>query len=215
MRIIALSDLHGNEFSPALLREIRVREPEAIVFLGDFTSNGSVLEAKRKLETLTKLSATMFIPGNCDNKEIGSLNINKAFPLHLSAMNFKGYWFAGHGGSNKTPFSTPLEYRESELKNNLEKLAKQAPRIDVFLTHAPPYKSCDKVFSGFSAGSAAIRRFLLEVQPRVCLCGHIHEGKGICKLKETVVVNPGPCFAGNFAVIELGEKVSVKLHSVD
>ena len=51
------------------------------------------------------------------------------------------------------------------------------------------------------------RDFIRENQPLAVICGHIHEGKAIDKIGETLVINPGPLQEGNYAWLEL-EKVN-------
>jgi len=49
----------------------------------------------------------------------------------------------------------------------------------VLATHTPPYgTSVDELPDGRHAGSRAIREFIEREQPRLCVCGHIHEGGG-------------------------------------
>ena len=46
----------------------------------------------------------------------------------------------------------------------------------------------------------------METKPLALVCGHIHEGRAIDKIGETVVVNPGPLAEGNYAILEV-EKI--------
>lgn len=48
---------------------------------------------------------------------------------------------------------------------------------DILVTHTPPLNHCDKVKDG-RTGCAALSRRLGQVQPRLHICGHIHEGRG-------------------------------------
>ena len=48
-------------------------------------------------------------------------------------------------------------------------------------------------------------KLISEYQPLLVLCGHIHEGCGIDKIGETVIVNPG----------SLGEKGSYAVATVE
>jgi len=44
-----------------------------------------------------------------------------------------------------------------------------------------------------NVGLESIKKFILKNQPKIVFCGHIHEGSGIAKIKETgtIVINPG------------------------
>ena len=52
-------------------------------------------------------------------------------------------------------------------------------------------------------GSTAVREFIEEVQPDVCVCGHIHESRGVDRIGRTVVVNPGTLLSGGYVVVRL------------
>lgn len=51
--------------------------------------------------------------------------------------------------------------------------------LDVLIVHGPPYRSCDAITYANSpdeyCGSEALRNHILRAQPRLVLCGHIHE----------------------------------------
>ncbi len=50
-----------------------------------------------------------------------------------------------------------------------------------------------------------------EFRPPLVLCGHIHEARGVAKLGETTVVNPGAARDGHAALVELDDNVRVRL----
>ena len=77
----------------------------------------------------------------------------------------------------------------------------------IFNLHAPPFNSgldeapelkegLQLVASGATkpAGSTAVREFIRRHQPMLSLHGHIHEGRGQCKIGRTVCVNPGSAY---------------------
>lgn len=110
---------------------------------------------------------------------------------------------------NPTPWDTPREYSEKEMKKKIEKLVKKLdnPEKSIFNFHCPPYNThldlapkLDKtlrpvVTAGtmqmIHVGSTAVRDAELEYQPMMGLHGHIHESYASDKLGDTVVVNPG------------------------
>ena len=51
--------------------------------------------------------------------------------------------------------------------------------------------------------STAVRKFIEEFQPDVCLTGHIHEAKTEDQIGKTRIVNPGLFEEGGYAVIRL------------
>ncbi len=110
---------------------------------------------------------------------------------------------------NPTPWDTPREASEKELKKMIDKLVKKLsdPSKSIFNFHCPPYNThldlapkLDKtlrpvVTAGtvemIHVGSKAIRDAEKEYQPMMGLHGHIHESYASDKLGDTVVVNPG------------------------
>jgi hypothetical protein len=68
---------------------------------------------------------------------------------------------------------------------------------------------------GKHVGSTAVRAFLLEKKPALCLCGHIHESAGKEMLGTVEVCNPGPFSAAHYAVVEVSDKqVSCEIRSL-
>ena len=50
-------------------------------------------------------------------------------------------------------------------------------------------------------GSTAVREFIEEAQPDICLCGHIHESRAVDRIGRTVVVNPGALAGGGYVLV--------------
>ncbi|KAK4114857.1 Metallo-dependent phosphatase [Canariomyces notabilis] len=50
--------------------------------------------------------------------------------------------------------------------------------VDILLTHTPPYGHCD----GF-LGCQELRKALAEVRPRLHVCGHLHQSRGVERVK--------------------------------
>ncbi|HEC76686.1 MAG TPA: hypothetical protein ENI33_05465 [Thermoplasmatales archaeon] len=93
-------------------------------------------------------------------------------------VSYKGINFAGFG---------------REILNLKEK-------IDVLISHVPPYKTKDRAFFGMHIGDKMLRKFMEEKKPRYILCGHVHEDAGYQKFGETYVVN---CSIGKNGVCTL------------
>ncbi|KAL2350882.1 Metallo-dependent phosphatase-like protein [Cryomyces antarcticus] len=51
---------------------------------------------------------------------------------------------------------------------------------DVVVTHTPPKNHCD---NGTGKGCEALRRALWRVRPSMAVCGHIHEGRGVQRVR--------------------------------
>jgi Icc-related predicted phosphoesterase len=83
----------------------------------------------------------------------------------------------------------------------------------IFMTHTPPFQTnVDKVSSGVSVGSPAVRKFIEDVQPELCITGHIHEARSVDFIGRTKVINPGNFGAGGYVKIVFdGEKLDAEL----
>ncbi|MFT4244677.1 MAG: metallophosphoesterase family protein [Candidatus Woesearchaeota archaeon] len=90
--------------------------------------------------------------------------------------------------------------RRFELVNEaFEGLHKQKSKhFTILLSHNSPYKTpLDIIKNPFSPlhnqhyGSVLSRAIIEKHQPKLVISGHIHEGVGICKIKDTVCLNTG------------------------
>ena len=50
---------------------------------------------------------------------------------------------------------------------------------DIVVTHTPPKYHCDVTGTRASAGCDLLRQNLWRIRPRLAICGHIHEGRGV------------------------------------
>ncbi len=171
MKILFLSDAHGDmEF----LEEILTKEDYDVFFsVGDLTNYSRGLENIVELiEGYTK--RYYLIPGNMEipskYEELGLPN------LHGRSVEIKGYQFIGIGGSNPTPFNTPFELEESEIREILRRFWDLENTI--LLSHTPPKDTTLDVVGGKHVGSVSVREFIMESKPILCICGHIHENGG-------------------------------------
>ncbi len=206
MRMLVISDIHGSKsMLKRVIEEARKVAVDLVVVCGDITDFGSLIEAKRVLRMIQEVGKTVFVPGNCDPPTLLSVSrVGAAYQLHCRRLTVKGVTFAGLGGSNITPFSTPIEFCEGELANMLGSLKVREGEVDVCVFHCPPANTkCDRVYSGGHVGSSAIRQFVEEKKPKLVLCGHIHESKALDKLGDTLLINPGAVYQGHYTVVEV------------
>jgi Icc-related predicted phosphoesterase len=107
-----------------------------------------------------------------------------------------------------------LEFAENEIEQTLvQAFLKCAEKKNMILiSHCPPKDTkLDRTATGVHAGSISVLQFIESKKPLLVVSGHIHEARGIDKIGETIIVNPGPAHMGRYAIIELGEKIHVKL----
>ncbi len=119
--------------------------------------------------------------------------------LHSRFYRLDGLNIAGYPFVNPTPFLLKdWEKTEEKIERDLEKLSENIdPKRTIYVFHAPPYGTkLDMLYNGEHKGSKAIRNFIEEKQPLLCLHGHIHESPEVSgvirqKIGRTVCVNPG------------------------
>ncbi|MCX8205144.1 MAG: metallophosphoesterase family protein [Candidatus Nezhaarchaeota archaeon] len=182
------SDLH--RALSWLRRAISYAEERGIgtfIYCGDLQS----VEAARVLASFKGRS--LAVPGNMDSYEELEALEEAGVSIHGRAVEHGGYLFAGAGG---------LGFREA--LNSLRDCLTRDPQRLVLVTHHPPKGlRVDLAMSLVHAGSLALRDFIVERRPVACLCGHIHEARGVDWLNDTLVVNPGPLARGCAAVVDL------------
>ena len=217
MRIIAFSDLHGDLQSLTKITGV-LQEFDLLLVAGDFTNFAS---AKVTGHMITLIAETgipaLYVAGNCDLVETVELYRSLDISLHGEGKIVNGVGFFGVGGSNPTPFNTPLEYSESDIRGMLNSGYREVKdaNITVLVSHPPPKGVCDKTAGGVNAGSLAVKEFLQSHEVDLVVCGHIHEAGGIEKIRGTAVVNTGPA-CNSYASIDISKEqgVSVKLESI-
>lgn len=130
------------------------------------------------LEKLTRYNPVIYAQiGNMDRAEVTDWLAKQGWNTHLCVRELApGVALMGLGGSTFTPFGTPSEFPESRFADWLELMWREARtyRHVVLSVHTPPHDTlCDIVGDGIHVGSSAVRDFILDAQPDVCLCGHI------------------------------------------
>ena len=63
-----------------------------------------------------------------------------------------------------------------------EKFAQIPAGIDILISHGPPHCLCDVNINGEHCGSEALRSAIERTRPRLVVCGHVHEGRGISSI---------------------------------
>lgn len=206
MKILAVSDLHGN-IKP-LINYLKYNKVDLVIIAGDITHFGPAELGEDLLNEISSFQVpVLVIPGNCDPESIYvNMDNSQAMNIHARNLIIKNIGICGFGGSNPTPFDTPLEFEEvqiyDEAKKALEGIKEQ--EITLFITHAPPYGTkTDLLPSGAHVGSKSLRKIIEELQPTVNICGHIHEARGTDKIGDTQIVNSGELSEGYGCLIKI------------
>jgi len=114
------------------------------------------------------------------------------------------------GYANITPWHSPREVTEVELKTMIERLADGVTDRagSIFSIHVPPFgteldkapavdEQLNYVREGMGTvkmthvGSTAVREAIEKYQPLLGMHGHVHESRGFVKIGRTLCLNPG------------------------
>jgi Icc-related predicted phosphoesterase len=206
MIVIGLADVHGDASSVA--RTLRaIERMDLVVLSGDLTHFGKQAQAIRAVEAVRKeCDKILAVSGNCDYPDVEDYLIRSGISLNRRCVLKDGYAFVGISGSLPCPGGTPNEASESEFRRWLNEAVGGVPEGApmILVAHQPPRDTVnDRIHSGIHVGSTAVRQFIEERQPLVCLTAHIHEGTGIDTIGKTTIVNPGQVREGRYVYLEL------------
>jgi len=213
MRILAFTDIHG---AYARVEETIRREPADVVIIGgDLTTVGTVKEAENAVNAFRAIAPQVLcVAGNMDLPEHDRLFERMGVSINSRGVVVDGVGFFGVSAGPESPLHTPYEISEEEIARRALNGFNDVRhcKVKVFVPHPPPYGTrVDIVHSGIHVGSSAVRDFIEDHKPDVVICGHIHEARGKDMIEETIIVNCGPAGSGRYAVVDIGETISVTL----
>ncbi len=152
-------------------------------------------------------------PGNDDMDEVDEIIRSSRSVIHAEGQVIlidDVHEMIASGWSNRTPWDTHREEDEDQLQARYEAMiARLKDRGNaIFNIHVPPYKSGLDEAPELDAnlrpkmagqalkpvGSTALRKVIEENQPLLGLHGHIHEGRGVCRIGKTLCINPGSMY---------------------
>jgi len=191
VKILAFSDLHRDLEQGARLVEMAA-EADVVIGAGDFASVHEGLE-----ETIDALAAieapTVLVPGNNETEQAlreAASGWSAATVLHGSGTEIDGIEFFGLGaGIPVTPWEWSFDLDDEAASAMLA----GCPEGVVLVLHSPPRDHCDSNGTDMHFGSPALLRAVEEKNPRIAVCGHIHESWGCeSRIGSTPVRNLGP-----------------------
>lgn len=217
MRLVCFGDVHMafraiERLGPTL------RDADWAVLTGDLTHFGDPPDAFRVVDAIRQFCPRVLaVTGNLDMPWVIDAFRDQGISLHGEGRRFGSLGIFGCGGSNITPMDTPTELTEEELDATLERAhaaVADAPRR-LLVCHTPPYDTrLDRLMNGTPVGSPAVRAFIERRRPDVAVVGHIHEGRGVERLGDTLVVNAGPLREGGYVLVtDDGEHLTAELRS--
>jgi Icc-related predicted phosphoesterase len=146
-------------------------------------------------------------PGNDDHMEVDKVIEDSAVIVNCNnnKVMVGDHEMVTFAWTNPTPWNTPREKPDEELEPMLEELiAKIQDKSNaIFNFHAPPFgfaldlapeltkdlvQAADRKIH---VGSRAVAKMVEKYQPLLGLHGHIHESRGVQKIRKTTIINPG------------------------
>jgi Icc-related predicted phosphoesterase len=201
MKICCISDTHGAH------RKLTIPECDILVHAGDFSNIGIWKHVDDFFSWLDEQPAKhiVLIAGNhdisfdlhyrgryfADNRPSAALKkqalvkCKRLFYLENTSATIGGLkWFG-------SPFSLPFfdwafMLEEQQLSAGYWRMPK---KVDVIISHTPPFGCLDKNKQGIHCGSKSLRKRVEVLQPKLVICGHIHEDRNIASINETTVIN--------------------------
>ena len=205
MRLVCCGDIHmafraierlGSELATA----------DLAILTGDLTNFGDPPDAARVVAAVrAHCPVVLAVTGNLDMPWTIDALRAEGISLHGEGRRFGDLGIFGCGGSNITPMDTPTELEEDEIAAVLARghaTVADAPRR-LMICHTPPFDTrLDRLMNGRPVGSPAVRAFIERETPDVAVVGHIHEGRGVDHVGQTMVLNAGALRDGGYVVIE-------------
>lgn len=102
--------------------------------------------------------------------------------------------------TNKTKFFIDKMRRNKNRESKLYRMLNE-DKDSILISHNPPYGVVDKIFNGKHVGSKILEKAIKKYQPKLVLCGHIHEAKGEGKIGKTKIYNLGSY--GDYKILEV------------
>jgi Icc-related predicted phosphoesterase len=189
MKFIAISDTHG------LHAQLRLPKGDVLLHAGDVCSRGTEKEALNFLAWFREqdYKYKIFIAGNHDfyfEKNTSAL-INKIIPENVIYLCDSGAQIEGINiwGSPVSPWFYNWafnRYRGSDIKKHWDKIPHHT---DILITHGPVFGKLDITVQGEQVGCVDLLNALEKINPKIHLCGHIHEAYGEIKSTKTTFLN--------------------------
>lgn len=199
IKIFSTADIHGDKVKLEKIVDFinRRNDIEVVVFCGDLASDYSYssIQELTKLQRMDyiffkesiekiKQKIVYYIKGNHDVfledlqdlkylRRAVKANIDyKLIPFEMMSIDF---------------YRTNREGTEEDIRNALSEIDINSNSI--IIAHQPPYVCTDRSSNGYYCGSSAIKEMILFKKPLLYISGHIHDGFGIERIKDTLVVN--------------------------
>lgn len=175
MKILAFSDLH--RAGPAARKIVEAsRSADLVIAAGDFTNHRQDLEGAMALIEDIRAPIVM-VPGNNESEaELRAAAPEGTAVLHGQGLTIGGIKIFGLGYAVPV---TPFTDWSCDLDEDTARAMLTAcTEADILISHSPPKGIVDRNSAGQSLGSVAVFEAIERVQPKLVVCGHIHDSWG-------------------------------------
>lgn len=194
MKIISFGDVHEDTDNLIKIKS-ELENADLIIISGDLTNYHGKVEAENVLDSIKKYNKHLLAQyGNLDQPDVDGYLTKEGINLHGNGYIFEDIGIFGCGGSSPTPFNTPSEISDMDIKRYLTNgyIKVKDAKWKIMVCHTPPKDTAtDIIRNGIHVGSQTVRDFILKHNPHVCITGHIHESRARDKVGDTIVLNAG------------------------
>jgi Icc-related predicted phosphoesterase len=189
MRIVAISDTHS------LHNQIVLPEGDILLHAGDVSSEGKEREIMAFLSWFSAQphKHKVFIAGNHDFyfERMPERDIEKIIPKNVIYLNDSGVIIEGIRiwGSPIQPWFYDWAFnrhRGADIKQHWSLIPED---VDILMTHGPAFGVLDRTSRGEKVGCVDLRETIDKIQPKLFVCGHIHEAQGVAENGKTTFIN--------------------------
>lgn len=200
MRIIAVTDMHGNlEPVWTLIEEHR---PDLLLCCGDWGDPGQV--TREQFDQLTAHIHTLSVFGNHDDLDLlQSLTNKDGSPVHLVnavPVEVMGIRVAGINGIWAKSHRNPWYITDEEILAAGRALKGQ--EVDILLTHGCAARVCDQVPGLRHGGHRMFLEAVKAAKPKIHLCGHLHLQQTKFYEDGRIAANVGDTSTGDYILID-------------
>lgn len=191
MKFAVISDTHGQH------DKVIIPDVDCLIHCGDISSMGTFSQVSDFMDWLLKVDVQtkIFVAGNHDfllenDPNFGKLFLSPLTSVGIIYLNDSSIEFNGikiHGSPMSPRFGNWAFMAERwNIKKHWDKIPNDT---EILITHSPPQAIFDETVDGVNAGCEELSLAINRIKPKYHLFGHIHEGRGRVKLKNTEFIN--------------------------
>jgi Icc-related predicted phosphoesterase len=189
LKFVAISDTHGQH------EKLVLPPGDVLLHAGDVSVKGTEAQVIDFLHWFAAQDYRykIFIAGNHDFffERASSEAVARLIPAGVTYLNDSGVTIEGIHiwGSPVSPWFFDWAFNRHRGADIQQHWNLIPPQTDILITHGPVMGVLDKTIRGQQVGCEDLLNTMEKVNPRVHLCGHIHEAYGMHKEKSTLYIN--------------------------